>query len=130
MSILPLSHALSVAYNTFSTTITVQDVTYTTTNGEDVQANAGAEYVINAVVEVQGKTIEFLFGGSASSGSIAITTPEELFIDDVYAPAANRKQSFITYLGTVYRVAQCLDWTIQTGFRVYRAERHIKQQVI
>lgn len=129
MSILPLSGPLGVALTSFSLPITAQDTTYTATNGEDVQALSGAAYTISGAIEINRNQVEYLFGGSASSGSITVTTTAELYIDDVYAPSATRKQSFITHAGTIYRVSQCLDWMQQAGVRVYLAERHVRQQV-
>ena len=63
--------------------------------------------------------------GSAVHAATVTVTEDELFIAD--QSDTDRKQSFITYSGTNYRVMNFADWLDQAGVRVYQGRRHVKQ---
>jgi len=109
----------------FSVPILVQDVIYTESGGTDNPGAPDSRTVQGAVDPSNARKMEYLFGGSVSDGDILIYTTGALYIDDMYTSGAARQQSFVTYSGFQYRVANVADWTQQAGMFVYLAKRHV-----
>ena len=125
----PIQSPLALAVSILSINIAVTDTQYTATNGVDVQTQTGTRTITGAVDATNSKQMQHIFGGSVSDGDIMIITASPLYIDDVYTTSRG-KQSFITYGGLSYRVANNSDWTPQAGLQVYLAKRHVKQAVV
>ena len=75
------------------------------------------------------RKMEYIFGGNVSEGDLLLYTSELLYVDDMYDPNSGlpRKQSFVTYSATQYRVSDFRDWRTQAGVYVYLCKRHIAQ---
>jgi hypothetical protein len=126
-----LEGLIRIALTYYASPITIQDVTYTATSGEDVQALSGAARTINAVVDLSNKQqMEYLFGGSVSDGDVMIYTfsSDTIYIDDIHSSSATRKQSFYTDGSNVFRISGIADWS-STGMKIYLAKYHVKQSV-
>jgi hypothetical protein len=130
---LNLSGIFRMAIGFYSTSITIQDTVYTVSSGEDVQALSGsARTVYGAVDSSSRQTMEFLFGGDVSDGDVMVyvSSADAIYIADMYASGATRKQSFMLDGGVYYRIASKADWSGICGFNVYLAKRHVKQGVL
>jgi len=130
MSLLPLTMPIAMALSFLSIEIQIKDVVYQTVGGEDKQTSFDVRNISAAVDPGRSKTLEMIFGGSLSDGDIGIFTSASLYMIDQYAEGAQIKQSFVTYGGVNYRVAEVADWVAQAGVFVYLAKRHVKQDVV
>lgn len=132
MSILPFTILPALGVTMLSINIATQDVTYTrdTASGIDLQGSPTSR-TVSGCVEVNGKKLEQIFGGPVSEGDIGIVlTTQVLYFLDAFATGDVRRQSFVTHQGTQYRVTKVADWGLQTGTKVYLAERHLVQDTI
>jgi hypothetical protein len=129
MSIIPLTSFARTALSFYSFPLIVKDATMTTVDGQDKQAITSRS-LVGCIDPSGGKRMEQIFGGSVSEGDIMIITEAELYIDDEYVVGSRGKQSFLEYGGLVYRVVEASNWMIQAGVTVYRAARHVKQDVL
>lgn len=130
MSILPLTGILGIALKMHSISLTITDVVYSASDGQDSQISSTTRTISAAVDPTNRKQLEIIFGGSVSDGSIGIFTSERLYFDDQYNSSDIRKQSFLPYSDATYRVTRSADWTLQAGFYVYLAERHVQQGIL
>ena len=132
MSVLPLNQ-LQMALSFFTLYgVPVVDMGYENVDGQDVQIVIANRTFDGAIDPNNMKELEKIFGGDVSNGDILIITEDTLFLldqTDAIAPA-DRKQSFVTYSGLVYRVMNYADWGQQAGVRVYQGRRHVKQNFI
>lgn len=131
MSVLPLSEPLQLALSYFTLNdIPIQDVEYVKVSGIDEEQDAGMRGITAAIDPSNMKQLEILFGvGNVSNGDLLIYTKEELFISDIFPLGGVKKQSFLTYSDTSYRIMAHQDWTEQAGVHIYQGSRHIQQQV-
>lgn len=127
MSLIPLFGALDIAMGMFQIPIAIQDVVYAASGGKDSQGSPVSRIIQAAIDPSNARKMEYLFGGSVSDGDILIYTSEPLYIDDMYSSGSARRQSFVTYSGFKYRVANIADWSGQTGIYVYLAKRYVQQ---
>jgi len=130
MSLLPLSFYANFAISMFAQQLSVQDVIYTTVNGIDQQSTPTSRTITAAIDPMAGKKLEQIFGGAVTDATVMIYTAATLYFVDLFVSGETRKQSFVTYAGTQYRVIQNADWTAQAGIFVYAADRHITQDKI
>ena len=132
MSILPLSSLFGISINYLSVSINVTDTTYTPTQGMDIQSIDESRIITGAVDTSGSQRLENLFGGNVSDGDISITTTDTLYIGDIVNYAANelQRQSYITWEGLTYRVADCSPWLKHGDFKVYLAKRHVRQDLV
>lgn len=126
-----LSSMFRLAIGYYARPVTIQDTTYSATDGEDVQVVSGSARTVYAAVDSSSRqTMEYLFGGDVSDGDVLLYVPstESIYIADLYTNGT-RKQSYLTDGGTVYRVAGKSDVANPAGYYVYLCKRHVKQGV-
>jgi hypothetical protein len=123
---MPIAMALSF----LTIKVQVNDAVYQTINGEDKQVSFDSRNIDAAVDPSRSKALEMIFGGSLSDGDFGIFTHDTLHMVDQYEEGEQVKQSFVTYAGVKYRVAEVADWTAQAGVFVYLAKRHVKQDIV
>lgn len=123
---MPIAMALSF----LTIKVQVNDTVYQTVSGEDKQTSFDVREIDAAVDPSRSKALEMIFGGSLSDGDIGIFTHAPLYMVDQYEEGEQVKQSFVTYAGVNYRVAEVADWTAQAGVYVYLAKRHVKQDIV
>jgi hypothetical protein len=123
--ILPLSGFGLLALSFFLVDTVVNDVLYTKdeVNGIDVISEPTPRTIQAAVDPANKEKLENIFGGNIGDGSIGIYTQEVLYMQD----QGDVNQSYVIDGGKEYRVKARADWTLQMGFYVYLAERHIPQ---
>ena len=128
---IPLAGLVATALMFVQIDLSVTDTQYDVASGQDVQTVIGNRTIKAGVGPSGGKRLENMFGGNVSAGDIAITTLDELYIGDIYQVGyENQRQSFVTYNGLRYRVVDLSPWGIQTGVNVYRASRHVTQDIV
>ena len=129
MSLFPFTGPIGIALAMLSIPIPVQDVVYSASGGADGQGTPISRTIQGAIDPSNARKMEYLFGGSVSDGDLLVFTSAALYIDDQYNPTSGqpRQQSFVTYQGWQYRVANMADWTQQAGMFVFLAHRHVAQ---
>lgn len=133
MSILSLAGYLQPALDLLTLNgISVQDVEYLKVDGIEEAYDAGIRTIAAAIDPSNMKQLEILFGqGNVSVGDLLIYTKEvELYILDQFNSGVLKRQSYLTYSDTSYRIMAYQDWTLQAGIRVYQGRRHVQQQVL
>ncbi len=129
MSLLPLPGLTqALAYFTLYG-VPVRDVQYVHFIGEDKEIDLEDRTISAAIDPSNMKQLEILFGpGNVSAGDILIYTKYVLFIIDIFGPDDVRRQSYLTYSGSSYRIMHYQDWMQQAGVNVYLGRQHIEQQ--
>lgn len=132
MSLLPFTLPFTMAVSMFALpgNLRIVDTVYDYVDGTDVQRVTGDRMIEAAVDKSGGKRLEAIFGGSATSGAIMITTSAPLYFTDAYAPGEPVQQSFAMYDGINYRIAGVDSWKDQIGVNVYLGNRHITQEIV
>ena len=125
--IFPLADSIALALSFFYLSLSVEDMLYVTAGGQDVSETDETRTILAAVDPSRSRQMEYLFGGSLSDGDIGVYTLSELYSTDLHAPGTEQRQSFLTYQGVRYRVADVSDWQPQANMRVYLAKRHVEQ---
>lgn len=119
-------HGIALALSFYKRQWVVKDITYTTTNGQDVTSPMTSRYINAAIDPSGGRRLEEIFGGMVTDGDIGIYTHDKLYFVDQFGEGEVRKQTFIDYQGYRYRVVQVQDWELQAGVFVYLARRDIR----
>ena len=127
--IIPIAGPLQLAVSFYEVDLSVRDVQYVTTDGQDIWTELAIRTIKAAVDPSNARAIERVFGGAVSTGSMMVITKEILYTGDMAGEVyPNQKQSYITWAGIEYRINEKAGWQELAGLSTYLASRHVRPE--